>query len=336
MSQKRDFAYTIIPSSQYRKEISADLLKQYYEQHKQDFKAPAKMRIEYIELSLAASAKNMTVSQHELNDYFGSNGNLAKNDPKVIAKAKETLLQQKAEQAFLAASDKLADLTYTDPNSLTQAANALGLTIATTDYFTQAGGTTPLTKNPKIIATVYNPDFIKNNVNSNLIELAPGVVAVVRLKDYQADSVLPLPAVQNKIKQQLIAANATIAAKQQGEALLMSIKGGDDFAKQVSRVKGLTIATKIQVSRKQADLSPELLSLAFSIGPQAKTKLVGAQLTNGDYAIVLLKNTQAQSQIKSDSKMNVEKTYPENYGKVDYQFYTANQIEQSKIKTYSK
>jgi peptidyl-prolyl cis-trans isomerase D len=133
MEQKRDVAYVVLTASQFKKEVKSEDVKLYYEQHANKFMAPAKLRLEYVELSLAALKKNSTVSQQELADYFGSNGDLVKSDPKVIAKAKETLLQQKAEQEFSANSDKLTELSYTNPASLQETADALGLKVMTTD-----------------------------------------------------------------------------------------------------------------------------------------------------------------------------------------------------------
>lgn len=331
IEQKRDIEYAIIPSNQFKKPVVAVAIKQYYDQHLNEFQAPQSIQLEYVQLSADDLKKKIQISPQELNDYLSSSS----NDAKEIKQAKEVLLQQKVEQEFSNLSEKLADLTYTNPNSLIEAANSLDLKVMTTDHFPQQGGKTALTKHPKILNTVFSPDFIKGNTNSNLIELAPGTVVVVRLKNYQPASPLPLTNVTTKIQQKLALQEANLKAQQKGEQMLTQLDA-KNFNNVVTK-SGLTISAKQKIARNQAGLDKGLLQLAFSISPKSGKKVAGAAMSNGDYLLVAVKNIidLPANKITAQQRNNFSRVYADLYGKSEYELYIQNQMNKAKIKLSS-
>lgn len=339
VEQKRDIEYAVIPLTQFKKEakVSAEDMKIYYLQHKNQFKIPAKLQIEYVQLTLNDLKKTITVTEQDMNNYFSSNSDLDRKNPKVLAKAKEALLQQKADEAFLAASDKLTDLAFTHPNSLTNAANTLNLKINTTDYFTQRGGNSVVTKNPKVIAAAFNADILKERTNSNLIELAPGNILVIRVKDYKPEAFAALNDVQDKIKHALVDVYASKEAKEKAKTIVAKLKNKDDFIKLMAS-EHLTVATKQHASRHEKNINPDILKLAFSMPLHSKTPVAGVQLANGDCVVVLVKNVIDfdTSKITDEQRMMMTKLYSDTYGKLNYNLYVENQMSKAKIKIYQR
>jgi peptidyl-prolyl cis-trans isomerase D len=332
LEQKRDIRYAILPSSHFKKPVAEQAITQYYNQNLSEFNSPEKIQLEYLQLSADDLKKKITISEQELTDYLNTNS-ISKNDSNEVQKAKDNLLAQKVEQEFTNLSDKLADLTYTNPNSLQEAAGSLELKVLNTDYFAQPGGTSGITKNPKILNTVFNPDFIKGNTNSNLIETAPGTVVVVRIKDHKFATPLPLAEVKDKITQKLSQQEAQLQAKQKGELLLGQITNSDSFNKSIAQA-GFTIVEKRQIKRSQSGLDKQLIQVAFNISPKSDKQVAGAVLENGDYLIVHVSNIADLpiSKVTSDQRTNFSRVYTDLYGKSEYELYIQNQMDKAKIK----
>jgi peptidyl-prolyl cis-trans isomerase D len=337
IEQKRDINYVVISKSAFLKNnpVSANEIQRYYEEHPSQFKVPAKIQIEYVQLLAEDIKKNMTVSKQDIENYFELNSDLDKGNPKHLLKAKEALQQQKAEQAFLSASDKLLDLAYTNPHSLTKAANTLGLSVKTSEYFTKEGGgsANSFTKNPKIIAAAFNTDMVKNRVNSNLIELTSGNVIVMRVKDYQPEGLASLKEVQAKIKTILREKQAALLAKQKVELMLTQIKNKNDFKNVVAK-ENLTLITKQKISRHEKNINPEILKLAFAISPLSMKPVLSTRLSNGDYGIVLLVKSDDMPVNKATNEIRsvLNKSYSDTYGRLEYDLYAENQLKKARIK----
>jgi peptidyl-prolyl cis-trans isomerase D len=339
LEQKRDIQYAIMPSAKFKDtiKISPEQINVYYITNKNQFKVPAKVQIQYVILSSEELKKSVHISENEIQDYFEANGDLDKNDKKTVGKVKELVKQQKLEQMFLTANDKLTDLIYTHPNSLNAAADALGLMVMTSNYFTEDGGNSEISKNAKILAMAFNSELLKNRTNSNLIELTQGKVAAIRIKDYQPEAFAPLNQVQNKIKTHLIEANAYLQAKQEGMILLQKINSYKDF-KSVLSGKHLKLLAKSHLSRYEKNMNPDILQTAFNIPANAKKPFAGIQLANGDFAIIFLNNSIdfPAEKITDHKRDTMIKLYSETYSRAINNLYIENQLHSAKVKIYQK
>lgn len=338
VEQKRTIAFAIIPSNQFKKDIlvSDNDIKKYFDDHQNDFKLPAKLQLEYVALSIDDLKKTIKVTDDELTEFVENNG-VNKNDSKAVTSAKENIQQQKAEQAFLAASDKLTELAYANPDSLDSPAKDLNLKIQNSEYFTQKGGSSTLTKNQQVIANAFNGELLKNHSNSNLIEISPGHVVIIRIKDYQAETVQALDAVKEGIKQKLTTLNEIAATKTRGEQLLAEIKTPADFDK-IAQANHLKVVNKQNLSRQDKSISAEVAQQAFNINPQSAKKIAGAQLANGDYVLVSLLSSVdlAADKMTDKQRQNMTKIYSDTYGKLEYNLYVENQMDKAKVKILSK
>lgn len=337
LKQRRDIEYAIITSSQFNSPASIDEKEviKYYQQHQEQFQAPAQLRIEYVQLTLEELKKTINISEADLKAYLDTNS-LSSSDPKIKAKAKEALLEEKAEQAFLTANDKLTDLTYSNPTTLNDAAQELGLKVQTSEYFTQKGGTLPITKSPKVLAVAFDSESLKTRNNSNLIEVAPGNVVVIRIKDYQPEHTKSIAAVRDQIKVKLSQELANAKAKQLGEKIIGQAVDNKSYHSALS-AHHVSSIPKYNLSREDVSLDRQIVQTAFSLQQQSNLSVSGIALQNGDYAIVLLKKIQDSplSDISMSEKQKVQKKLTEAYGKLDLDLYTENQISHSKIKIFS-
>lgn len=333
LHQTRDIEYAIIPMENFKKntQISDSEIENYYQHHTSQFLAPAKVKIEYLQLSIENLKKNLQLTEKELTDNLSAGS----HDSKQSEKLRETLISQKAEEKFLATSDKLTDLTYTNPTSLQEAARTLGLKVESTDYFTSTGGTTPFTKNQKILMNAFSPELIAKRSNSNLIETTPGNIVVLRVKDYKPESVLPLKEVKNKIMQVLLQEKESKKAQREGERLLTRMSSAN-FIKIINQAH-LPLFSRQGVTRTQKNLDPEILRLAFIGSASAQAKVIrGAALHNGDYAIVQVNKVLSlpDEQISEPKIKEITIKYPELYGNTEYNLYKLDQMKTAKVRTF--
>ena len=283
--QKRDFAYIIIPSSQFPAEqlpISEAQAFAYYQKNQNHFVQPEQVSIDYIKLSLA------------------------------------TL---KDDKTFVEKRDKLANLTYTHPDSLQQAAKELNLPIQSTPLFEQIGGSDVLTKTPKIIAAAFSQDSLQGN-NSPVIDLDADTAIVLRVKQHTASAIQAFSEVKAQIidvlrKQKAIEKNVVL-----GQELLKELKEKGSFSDSEQNKLSLHWQQINYVERNADKPSSEILNAVFNL-PAAKNKIAGFAAANGDYVLIkLLGVHEGDSKQYSSDKNNIAAQELEReFARRDYEMY---------------
>lgn len=299
-NQKRDFAYLIVPYSRFlSKQLpSADSQALvYYQQNKQDFLQAEQVSIEYIELSLT---------------------------------------KERNDKIFVKAKDKLANLSYTYPDSLEVAAKTLSLPINSTSYFSRKGGRESLTKDPKIIAAAFSQDVLQGN-NSPVITIHKNSTAIVlRIKQHKPSIIQPYSAVREKIMDILNKQMAIAKARVLGEDLLKELVKGSPKTNNFARYN-LSWRFIKQAGRKR-DLEWPILNAAFKLTPPNKStlafsSLAGFSLPNGDYALVKLISVHEGNDkpIKAQQQKLYREELAKNFGQLDYALYVHGLLEKAKL-----
>ncbi|MDF2867297.1 MAG: surA 2 [Gammaproteobacteria bacterium] len=258
-----------------------------------------------------------------------------KSFAQVKANIKQRLEQQKAQQLFTELSDKLADLSFSNPDSLDTSAKQLGLTIQQTSLFTREGGNTSLTRNPKIIAAAFNKDVLEGS-NSDLIEVVPGHVIVLRVNHFKPATPVPFANAKSAIKTKLQKQAMQNLAKQDSEQIIAGLKAGktqEELAKKYSFK--WTEATNLTRHSE----SPEMILVKTSFNMtqpanKAQTASQAVQLPSGDFAVIVLKKVTNLPPKKLPAQANeaFAKQMAISYGQVAYQLYIEHLMKQAKIK----
>ncbi|MDG4597039.1 MAG: SurA N-terminal domain-containing protein [Candidatus Contendobacter sp.] len=94
------------------------------------------------------------------------------------------LRHQKAENRLYEISQMLANLGYEHPDSLEPAAKALNVPIQDSDWFDRKGGE-GVAANPKVVESAFGEDVLKRGVNSEPLELEPGRIVMIRVKEHK-------------------------------------------------------------------------------------------------------------------------------------------------------
>ncbi len=210
----------------------------------------------------------------------------------VRAQLERDLRQRKAEKILVEDSEQLLTLTYENPDSLEPAADALGLEIQTTDWFTRGEGA-GVAANAAFRDAAFQGQVKNEGQNSDVIELEPGKQLVLRVTEVAAAAPRPLDDVQDEIRAILVEQRAREQATTQGEALLQRLHEAQKSLAESAQEEGLEILSG-KVKRNDANLPKEALDKLFKLRhPTASSRmLTGFGLSDGSYWLVELKQVE--------------------------------------------
>jgi len=223
------------------------------------------------------------------------------------AKAEVESLYRKAEgeKRYYEMAERLADLSYEDPNSLEPAAKELGLKVELSDWITRETAAPPLAA-PKVRAAAFSEDVLQEHHNSEPIEIDTDVTVVVRVAEHEEEGVQPLKEVRERILTALRQENAEAQAKAEAEKRLQELNNGSPL-EQVAA--DLAVTGPVKVMRSDRQLPAELNESLFRTAKPVEGKPVPgmARLGNGDYALFALLSVTEGSADENSDKMQGQK-----------------------------
>lgn len=257
----------------------------------------------------------------------------------VKTQVENTLAQQQAEQIFSQQSDKLANLTYANPNSLDVAVKALNLSIQATGLFDRAGAKTGIIANPRVVNAAFSNDVLQQKNNSDLLQLDPGTVIVLRIKDHKPASILPMADVQNTLLVKLRGKKAQQEAQQFGQQLIDNIRSKKSDLPALSKQYSLSLQEDKNAGRYDTKVDNFILNEAFRMPhpDSSQISLKGVSLPSGDYAIILLNAVHDGALSPQDNIQHriFQEEMEGNYGHIDYQLYVRELMKKAKIKSHN-
>ena len=151
----------------------------------------------------------------------------AKPYSEVSAEIKSDLVDEKAVEQFYKLQTKLESVAFESPDSLDESAKVAGQKIQTTDFISQADAPEVL-KVPAVAQALESSDVKQEGMNSEVLEVAPEHVIVVRVNDVRDETVLPFEEVKDQVQAQLLATKGEQNALDLASKIVASLKKGDD------------------------------------------------------------------------------------------------------------
>ncbi len=196
--------------------------------------------------------------------------------------------KNKAEKVYFDKLELLANLAYETPDTLEVAKEELGLTIQTSPFIGKRGGV-GVFGNRKVVDAAFSDDVLKENLNSEAIELSSTHALVVRLKEHKPSEVKSLDEVKAQIKRTLIDEKVLAKAKSISAEIAEKIKSGIPAEDVASELEYSWNESK-WIKREAPDMPRELVQAAFALkridGAGVETK--GVELSSGEYALLIL------------------------------------------------
>ena len=204
----------------------------------------------------------------------------------VAVEIKQELLDQEAVDQFYELQTELEKVAFEYPDSLDDSAEAINAKIQTTDFVSQIDAP-ELLKTPAVMQAILSPEVKEDGLNSEVIEVAPEHVIVVRVEETRDETVLPL----EEVRDQVVAALSAVKAEQQaielGVSLVNELKAGNEA---VLAENNLTFSELETIDR-----SSPLASSVFAFAkPEADQPVFGqAKDQNGNIVVVELSKVTA-------------------------------------------
>jgi len=198
----------------------------------------------------------------------------------------QELGQQQAENRFYEITQTLANFGYENPDSLEPAAKALDVPIQESDWFDRQGGE-GIAKQSKVIESAFSDDVLRRGLNSEPLELEPGHVVLLRVKEHKEATPRTLEESREEIAGTLREQQAREALTKDIETLRTRAAQGEHL-QSLARELGGAFQDAGLVSRNTPSVDSAILAVAFRLPqPEADQVALGsAILANGDQAVL--------------------------------------------------
>ncbi|MDE3274061.1 SurA N-terminal domain-containing protein [Pseudoalteromonas sp. G4] len=206
----------------------------------------------------------------------------------VSAEIKAQLELDKRLNHFYEVQTRVADLAFEVADSLTDAAEAAGVEVKSTELFSRNNAPAPL-NNPKVLNTAFSVEILEDGVNSELIEVADEHIVFIRAKEHKAAAVKPLEEVSAGIQLTLENQKASELAKEKAQELYASLQAGTALSDIAAKANAEVVATA-GVKRQSFAPSYEVVQAVFKM-PTPSAEVQSSELVtlgNGDVSLVVL------------------------------------------------
>ncbi|MBC8212019.1 MAG: SurA N-terminal domain-containing protein [Gammaproteobacteria bacterium] len=201
-----------------------------------------------------------------------------------------------AESQIYDMTESLASIGYEQSSSLLPAAQQLELKVQTTDWFTRSGGE-GIAEQEKIRQAAFSDQVLKQQLNSETIELSDHRVVLVHLNKHKPAEQKSLDSVRDAIISTLKKKKGREQAEQQGKKILANLTSGSATLDSSSESLSIPLVDIGFVKRSSVSVDKGLLNAAFRMTKPVSDKLVfdGLSSNNGDYTIIELSQTRVDA-----------------------------------------
>ena len=198
----------------------------------------------------------------------------------VIEDVKTAVKYEKASEEFFELQTTMADLAFEVPDTLEDVAEAVNRPVVVTDLFTRNSAPTPL-NTPVALNNAFSEDFIAEDLNSDIIEVADEHIIVMRIAQHEPQRTQSLDEVRELVEASLRAD----LAKEAALAFAQEAIDADDTAATLA-TQSLDFNDFTGLTRTATDANPAAVDALFTLA-QAGDKSV-VDLNNGNAGIVEL------------------------------------------------
>ncbi|MGF1701423.1 peptidylprolyl isomerase [Photobacterium makurazakiensis] len=196
------------------------------------------------------------------------------------------LREQRAVEAFYDLQNQLAETAFEMPDSLDDAAEAINGTVQTTDFFSQSDAP-ELLASPAVLQALFSAEVREDGLNSDVIEIAPEHVIVVRVDDYRDEMILPFDEVSALVKEQLAQQKGEEQAQAKADEILASLRDGNA---EILETEGLAFSDVETISRAGADRMVAQVAFGLAKPDEGQSVFGVTRDASGDMLIIALDN----------------------------------------------
>ncbi len=205
------------------------------------------------------------------------------------AEVEQDLREEKAAKQLYELTDRLAALTYENPDTLDVAAEELGLQLQKSDFISREDPGVGIVAEPSVTSAAFSDEVLLEENNSDLLELENDRYMVLRVLEHRSSMKKPFEDVRDEIVTRVKYEQARDRIKEQGETILEQLKQGKS-KEELALEYSLDWKTATGVIQDDENTNRSVLRTAFGAGiPEADKPLYeGASLGTGDYIVVIV------------------------------------------------
>jgi peptidyl-prolyl cis-trans isomerase D len=193
------------------------------------------------------------------------------------------------ERRFLEQADRMVDIVYEDPTTLSAAAEELGLEVQEAGPFGRLGGE-GIAANPGIVTAAFSDLVLNQGAVSDPIDLGENHIVLIRLRQHLPSALMPLEEVRDQVVAAVRRQQAMDASRATAQGLLDELQAGADLAA-LAESGGYELVEAEAATRRGADIDAELRDQVFLMEAPAAGSQVTQVVELGDgHALVQLEN----------------------------------------------
>jgi peptidyl-prolyl cis-trans isomerase D len=230
----------------------------------------------------------------------------------VKAKIVAQLQEKKALDVFYGLQSKLADTSYEIPDTLSETAQAVGGKVQTTALFSRDNVPAQF-NNPEFIKAAFSDQVLASGMNSDVIELAPNHVVVIRMKQHTMAGTMPFADVKAGISDRLKQDKANETAREKAAEFMAQLKAGNDT------LSGATLTALPKLGRFNQDIDQAITDKAFKIAaPAANSVTIDTAALATGYAVIVVDKVNEAEGINDNLINTLKQRLAPQYSEADY------------------
>ncbi len=217
----------------------------------------------------------------------GVSGGDIRSFEEVSSKIEDEIKVELAESQIYDLTENLANLAYEQPDSLLPAAEQLGLTMQTSDWFGRSNGE-EIAAEAKIRSIAFSPDVLTQGLNSEVIELADNRIVFIHLNDYRPAAPKNIEDVRDDLIAEIKQDKSREMNTAEGKKALEALRSGQTL-EVVASDSNVEIVAHVELDRKSSEVDADIVKLAFTMSkPGLESVSQGFTHANGNYSVVEL------------------------------------------------
>ena len=207
---------------------------------------------------------------------------------KVKAEVETAYRNAEAQKIYIDQAEQFSNLVYEHPDSLSVAAETLGVKTVRTEVLTQA----ELAKkfSDKVAAAVFTAEVLSENMNSEPIELPDNRVVALRVVEHVASAIPALADVKAKLEEEVRNVHRRELTEALGKEFITRLRKGETVTELV-KGRGFGWEHEEGANRESGDINRAVLRAAFSLEvPSDGPAYTGIPIGTTDYAVIRVAN----------------------------------------------
>ena len=235
----------------------------------------------------------------------------------------EELARQKGTRKFGEIAEAFSNLVYEQPDSLKPAAEKFKLNVQATGWVSRLPGQElGALDNPKLLASLFSADSLKNKRNTDAIEVAPSTLVSARVVEHQSAAQRKFEEAKGEIVELLRRREGAGLAQKEGAARLEKLRKGED--------PGIKWGPPRAVSRREpGGLPEEVLRQVVSADVSKLPAYVGVPVPDAGYVLLRISKV-----IEADPKQQAAdnaNSAGQLFGAAQYQAFVASLRERADV-----